>query len=113
MAEIRNTPERRKNTRIPFASTVMVQADSAVIECRARDLGVGGLLIYFDDHELPAIDSLVSVIFRLRDASETIELKGKIVRHDGSGNGVGLAFVEISDTVRQSLQSYIESHSED
>lgn len=107
MAEPVGGAERRTSVRIPFGSRVRTTfCDGTSVECRARDLGLGGLLLYFDD-ELPEVGSEVGLHFCLDGGPSGIELKGRVVRHDRPNNGVGLAFIELSEPVRQALNAYI------
>ena len=58
------------------------------------------------------MDSKLNLAFKLNDGDSGLEVTGRVVRHGSGGNGVGVAFVELSEKASSQLEAYIAARSE-
>ena len=98
--------ERRSSPRVPFASPITVRIDGEHHSCRTRDLGTGGIFVYFDG-EPPKLDTKVAIELKLGDTPEAIVFEGRVARYGSGGNGIGVAFVEVTTEARAKLSAYV------
>lgn len=100
--------ERRTSPRVPFASPITVRIGDESHSCRTRDLGTGGIFVYFDGVP-PALESMVAIELKLGDAPVALLFEGRVARYGSGGNGIGVAFVEVSPEARAKLSEYVET----
>ncbi|MCP4446578.1 MAG: PilZ domain-containing protein [Myxococcales bacterium] len=100
--------ERRFSPRVPFATPVTVHIGNDRFDCRTRDLGSGGLFVYFDGVP-PDISTELSIELKLGDTASALIFDGRVVRYGSGGNGIGVAFVEVTSAARTRLSEYVAS----
>jgi hypothetical protein len=106
IGDMSNDNERRSTPRVPFASPITVRIGNESYSCRTRDLGTGGIFVYFDG-EPPALTTRVDIELQLGDASVALLFEGRVARYGSGGNGIGVAFVEVSAEARENLSAYV------
>lgn len=103
--DMSNDHERRSSPRVPFASPITVRVDGESRSCRTRDLGTGGIFVYFDGAP-PALETRVDIELKLGEAKALV-FEGRVARYGSGGNGIGVAFVAVSSEARTKLSEYV------
>jgi len=106
--------ERRRNTRIPIETPVIIQINDGAGQLRAvsTDIGEGGLAIQLA-HRPKNLGSVV-IQFSLPGlpspgAEDMIECKGQVA-WENPGRQLGLRFVDLAPEIRDRLNTWLESH---
>jgi c-di-GMP-binding flagellar brake protein YcgR len=97
--------EKRQFKRVPLNVTVEATVGGRTLRFESRNISVGGLLLRGDE-TLPENDTF-QMSFRLPGRNEIITTTG-VVQHASPGAFMGVRFGELSDEVRQAIESYVK-----
>ena len=97
--------EKRRHRRANLITQVRCDAIQRQALMVTRDISVGGMFVT-EENPFPA-DSEVTTMFRLDPASDLLSCQGKVA-YAIKGMGMGIAFTDLSDEVRQALQKFVD-----
>lgn len=97
--------EKRQFKRVPLNVTVEATAGGRTLRFESRNISVGGLLLRGDEtlHE----NDTFQMRFRLPGHNELIAATG-VVQHVSPEAFMGVRFSELSEDVRQAIESYVK-----
>ncbi|MFB3924047.1 MAG: PilZ domain-containing protein [Terriglobia bacterium] len=101
------TPEidKRRHRRANLITQVRCDALQRQGLMVTRDISVGGMFVT-EKEPFPA-DSEVTTLFRLNPTGDLLSCRGKVA-YAIKGMGMGIAFTDLSDEVRQALQKFVD-----
>ena len=104
--------ERRCALRIPVEMWVEESTDRELYFQRGANISVGGIFL---ERTIPhPRGTVVSLQFTLPDDAEPVRVKGEIVNVGEASTdlGMGVKFVDLSDSDRRRIQDYIQRASQ-
>lgn len=109
-ADLRDS-ENRACERYPVLLQVRFRTSNEFVQEHAVNLSRGGIFIRSDDP--PPVDSVVEVELQLPDGGSPISTAGIVVHRQAPGTakvaGVGVQFVDASDTFRERIDRYMDA----
>jgi len=104
--------ERRSSLRIPVEMWVEESTERELYFQRGANISVGGIFL---ERTIPhPRGTVVSLQFTLPDDAEPVRVKGEIVNVGEASTdlGMGVKFVDLSDSDRRRIQDYIQRASQ-
>lgn len=103
--------QHRAYQRVPVRLSVRFRTASEFVQEHALNLSRGG--IFIRTNEPPSVDTAVEVELQLPDAGPPVSSAGVVVHRQMPGGvkvpGVGVQFVDASDTFRERIDEYMDS----
>ncbi|MCA1829012.1 MAG: TIGR02266 family protein [Myxococcales bacterium] len=103
--------QHRAYERVPVKLQVRFRTSTEFVQEHAINLSRGGIFIRTDDP--PPVDTAVEVELQLPDAGPVVSSAGIVVHRQMPGGvkppGVGVQFVDASDTFRERMDEYMDS----
>ena len=94
------TPEDRRNRRVPFTHQAFLRHETGGMHARVLDISLNGVLVEVGNEHAPGVGDAVAIDLPLEDGGSDIRMTARVVRADGNQRGLRREEIDLDSLSR-------------